>query len=137
MSHQSKVTKSYLSKEYRFYHCSVWCPLKSYPLDTGRKLNVHKTFRRRPGRLLNVLCTFNLHPESRGYSFKNSRFQICIYKPVKHDDCDKINGFQSITIVAERLYYRYWQISKYASELELSLSTYYYKGFRKLSFSVF
>ena len=32
------------------------------PVDTGRKLNVHKTFRRRPGRLLNVLCTFNLHP---------------------------------------------------------------------------
>ena len=25
------------------------------PVDTGRKLNVHKTFRRRPGRLLNVL----------------------------------------------------------------------------------
>ena len=27
------------------------------PVDTGRKLNVHKTFRRRPGRLLNVLYT--------------------------------------------------------------------------------
>ena len=26
-------------------------------VDTGGKLNVHKTFR---GRLLNVLCTFNL-----------------------------------------------------------------------------
>ena len=31
-----------------------------FPEDTARKLNVHKTFRRRPGRLLNVLCTFNL-----------------------------------------------------------------------------
>ena len=31
-----------------------------FPADTGRKLNVHKTFRRLPGRLLNVLCTFNL-----------------------------------------------------------------------------
>ena len=39
-----------------------------YPLDTGRKLNVHKTFRRRPRRLLNVLCTFNLRPVSIGYS---------------------------------------------------------------------
>ena len=29
--------------------------------DTGRKLNVHKTFRKRP-----VLCTFNLRPVSRG-----------------------------------------------------------------------
>ena len=37
-----------------------------YPVDTGRKLNVHKTFRRRPGRLLNVLCTFNLHPVTTG-----------------------------------------------------------------------
>ena len=36
------------------------------PLDTGRKLNVHKTFRRRPGRLLNVLCTFHLRPVSTG-----------------------------------------------------------------------
>ena len=37
------------------------------PLDTGRKLNVHKTFRRRTGRLLNVLRTFNLRPVSAGY----------------------------------------------------------------------
>ena len=34
----------------------------NFPVDTGRKLNVHKMFRRRPGRLLDVLCTFNLHP---------------------------------------------------------------------------
>ena len=38
-----------------------------FPVDTGRKLNVHKTFRRRPGRLLNVLCTFNLRPVSAGF----------------------------------------------------------------------
>ena len=36
------------------------------PVDTGRKLNVHNTFRRRPGRLLNVLCTLNLRPVSMG-----------------------------------------------------------------------
>ena len=36
------------------------------PVDTGRKLNVHKTFRRRPGCLLNVSCTFNLRPVSTG-----------------------------------------------------------------------
>ena len=36
------------------------------PVDTGRKLNVHKKSRRRPGRLLNVLCTFNLRPVSTG-----------------------------------------------------------------------
>ena len=36
------------------------------PVVTGRQLNVHKTFRRRPGRLMNVLCTFNLRPVSTG-----------------------------------------------------------------------
>ena len=40
--------------------------LKIYPVDTGRKLNVRKTSRRRPGRLLNVLCTFNVRPVSTG-----------------------------------------------------------------------
>ena len=38
----------------------------AYPVDTGRKLNVHKTFRGRPERLLNVLCTFNLRPVFTG-----------------------------------------------------------------------
>ena len=35
-------------------------------LDKGRKLKVHKRFRRHPGRPLNVLCTFNLRLASRG-----------------------------------------------------------------------
>ena len=39
-------------------------PKLRHPLDTARKLNVHKTFRRRPERLLNVLCTFNIRPVS-------------------------------------------------------------------------
>ena len=37
-----------------------------YPLDTGRKLNVHKTFRGRAGRFMNVLCMLNLHYVPRG-----------------------------------------------------------------------
>ena len=36
------------------------------PGEAGRKLTVHKTFRRRPGRLLNVVCTFNSRPVSTG-----------------------------------------------------------------------
>ena len=32
------------------------------PMDTGRVLKVHKTFRRGSGSLLNVLCTFSLRP---------------------------------------------------------------------------
>ena len=35
-------------------------------LDTGRKLNVHRTFRIREGRLLSVLCTLNLRAVSMG-----------------------------------------------------------------------
>ena len=42
--------------------------LSMYPLDTVRKLNLHKTFKRRSGRLLNVLCTVNLRQVSKGYS---------------------------------------------------------------------
>ena len=42
------------------------CSFFNVPVDTGRKLNVHKTFRRSPGRLLNVLCRFNLRPVSMG-----------------------------------------------------------------------
>ena len=38
-------------------------------MDTRCKLNVHKTFRIRPIRLLNVLYTFNLRPMSRGWEF--------------------------------------------------------------------
>ena len=39
-------------------------------IDIGKLLcvSVGRTFRRRPGRLLNVLCTFNLRPVSTGYS---------------------------------------------------------------------
>ena len=36
------------------------------PVDIGRKLNAHKTFRGRPGSLLNVLYTFSLRPVSTG-----------------------------------------------------------------------
>ena len=39
-----------------------------YPVDIGRKLNVYKTFRRHPRRLLDVLRTFNLRPVSAGYA---------------------------------------------------------------------
>ena len=31
------------------------------PVDTGRKLNVHKTFRRRPGRSIYVLCLLGIY----------------------------------------------------------------------------
>ena len=45
----------------------VW---PGFPVDTGRKLNVHKTFRGRPGSLLHVLCAFNLRPVFTGPCMK-------------------------------------------------------------------
>ena len=39
------------------------------PVDTERKMNIHKTFRRRLGRLLNVLRTFNIRPVSTGSEY--------------------------------------------------------------------
>ena len=45
----------------------------SDPVGTGRKLSLHKTFRRRPGRLLNVLCTFNLRPVSTGKEIRQKK----------------------------------------------------------------
>ena len=52
----------------------------SHPVDTGCKLNVHNTFRKRPQHLLNVLYTFNLRPVSKGQldfnSIKLSIFSI-------------------------------------------------------------
>ena len=40
--------------------------LASSLVDTGCNLNVRKTIRRLPGRLLNVLRTFNLRPVCKG-----------------------------------------------------------------------
>ena len=50
-----------------------------YPLDTKRKLNTCKKFRRCRGCLLNVLCTFNLRLVSRGKmnKFVKLLYQVC------------------------------------------------------------
>ena len=39
---------------------------RCFILDTGRKLNTHKMFIRRPGGFLSVLCTLNLRPVCKG-----------------------------------------------------------------------
>ena len=51
-------------------------------VDTGRKLDVHKTFRRRPGRLLNVLFTSNLRPVSTGYLLQTIHLQRAESSPL-------------------------------------------------------
>ena len=47
--------------------------LLNKPLDPGRKLNVHRTFKRRSGCLLNVLCTFNLRHVFMGETVSSSK----------------------------------------------------------------
>ena len=54
-----------------------------YPVDTGRKLNVHKTFRKRPGRLLNVLCTFSLRPVFTGKGIVQFLFFMSFFLALK------------------------------------------------------
>ena len=43
-----------------------------YPVDTGRKLNVHKTFRRRPGRLMYVQFTFCVYGVTTSHFYKKA-----------------------------------------------------------------
>ena len=57
------------------------------PVDTGRKWNVHQTFRRRPGRLLNVLCTFSLRPVSTGLAVFLKYSQIT-------ENCETLSIFE-------------------------------------------
>ena len=72
MCNMFKVTnKKIFTVTLNRFRTSFWCFYYWLcTVDTRRKLNVHKTFRRRLGRLLNVLCTFNLRPMSTGWVSK-------------------------------------------------------------------
>ena len=50
-------------------YCESIIKYHSHPADTSYKLNVYKTFRRRQGRLLKVLSTFNLRLVSAGWEW--------------------------------------------------------------------
>ena len=63
----SAWTFTYFVFQFSNVFITLRIPCPCFPVDTGRKLNVHKTFRRCPGRLLNVLCTFNLRSVSMGF----------------------------------------------------------------------
>ena len=66
-----------------------------YPVDTGCKLNVHKTFGRRPGRLLNVLCKFNLRPVSTGYGIRGLANSWFFFLFTSRSQYVSINNFSS------------------------------------------
>ena len=97
----------------------------SHPVDTGRKLNVHKTFRRRPGRLLNVLCTFNLRPVSTGQLIGRANQWIGFYlrkNYVKKEFREWLNScFKSIEktqyfskTISKLNHYNIWKIQNLA-----------------------
>ena len=77
----------------------------SIQVDTGRKLDVHKTFRRRPWRLLNVLCTFNLRPVSTGkfWLIITLRFKLLSFLEVMK----KINDLTTIILKKEEVIKNY------------------------------
>ena len=82
--------KEYLYKNYKLtlivYNINIiHVNLKqNIPRRHRRKLNVHKTFRRHPGRVLNVLCTFNLLPVSTGY--------LCFLE-INDDECRNCEAY--------------------------------------------
>lgn len=62
---------------------------ESDPLDTGRQVNVQKTFRRCPRRLLNVLGTFKLHYVSRR-EIANMILPKLVFSYMKYNCCEWI-----------------------------------------------
>ena len=52
--------------------------LMPYPVDTGRKLNLHKTFRRRPGRLMYVQFTSCVYWVVNQFLYKEFLYNFCI-----------------------------------------------------------
>ena len=89
----------------------------SNPIDTKRKLNVHKTFRRHPGRLLNVLCTFNVRPASTGKrlgSFISSN---------RWDNCEKFKALIKSPSYIACLKIKWNIFEKIRDHIKLSLIT--------------
>ena len=76
----------------------------SNSIYTGRKLNVPKTFRRRPGRLLNFLCTFNVRPVSReiiSYSGQFSFSPVQFTKSMNSVCIDQLDLLSSVRTVLD------------------------------------
>ena len=88
----------------------------SFPVNTGRKLNVHSAFRRRPGCLLNVLCTFNLRPVLRGKYFEIR--QQCIYqKKLKQKFFEIWQNSQETCNFTKRRFYGKYFLANFAKKV--------------------
>ena len=69
-------------------------------------MNVHKTFRRRPGRLLNVLCRFNLRPVPRGKIIIETMLQ-CYLREFFGIDCLE-QSLYLFCLCCSPLYFSVW-----------------------------
>ena len=75
IKHKEKITS--LLDLWIFFENPFTYQFEGGPIDTGRKLNVQKTFRKRSGRLMNALCTFNLRPVSTEGGFIKFTEKLC------------------------------------------------------------
>ena len=79
------------------------------PLDTVRKLNSHKAFRRRPKRFMELSCTFNIRPVSRAV------FTLCLYcvsiNRNSRKACATIFGLRQRWAISERNAWRHYNKS--------------------------
>ena len=85
---------------------------KLLPLVTGCKFDVHKKFKRRAGRLLKVLFTFNSCPVSRGSTLlwfkrtkkKNKKPQLLRLSLIFFITCSTVFNFMSSGLISPSLF---------------------------------
>ena len=74
------------------------------PINEGLKLGIHKTFRTRHGRLLDTLCTLDLHPVTTGnchhFYYETSSTVVLECSNFGHNQsfCGKIAGITYMKI---------------------------------------
>ena len=66
LQYTDKAFDNFKNQQQKFFDMSNYVYSESVPTDTGQKFNAHKTLRRPPRSLLDVLFTFNLRPVSAG-----------------------------------------------------------------------
>ena len=100
----------------------------------GRKLNVQKTFRRCPGRVLHISCTFNLRPVSRVNIFirymtnvlkSKTKIQLCLERWMLWKYCTFLDNAESR---ANKLFLLFWQNVNESSDFFILLNSLYCKN---------
>ena len=95
----------------RFLNCTngTYALSVHSPLETVRKLNSHKAFRRRPKLFMEVLCTFNIRPVSRAV-FTLYLYCVSINRNSRKA-CATIFGLRQRWAISERNAWRHYNKS--------------------------